>query len=162
MSTTSLGLNTATLRTTLPFLTGAVHTVSVFSGIYFLLSPAEGAKIFGTPFRNPDSPTPNELAVTRIHGVRDLAVGAVGLRLINHAYSLETKGDLIAARAVGFAVGSLLFAGSAFAITDGWICSDFAQGGVEGKEKEEAEALSFRHSVMAVPIALLGLAWVYL
>lgn len=163
MSTSSLGLNTSTLRTTLPFLTGALHTTSILSGLYFLLNPSEGAKLFGTPFKSADNPTASELAFTRIHGVRDLALGAVGLRLINYAYGLEVKGETGAARAVGYAVGSLLFAGSAFAVADGWICSDFAgQGGLSEADKEGAEGLSFRHVVLGVPVALLGAAWLYI
>lgn len=136
--------------------------MGAFSGLYFLLNPSEGAKLFGTPFQNPDSPTPQELAFTRVHGVRDLAIGVVGLRLINYAYTLEVQGNVVAAKAVGYTVGTLLFAGSAFTIADGWICSDFAkQGGLKGKDQEELERLTFRHTVFAAPIALLGFAWLY-
>lgn len=166
MSTTStLGLNTHTLRLTLPYLTCALHTSSILSGLYFLLNPPEGAKLFGAPFTNDDSPTPSELAFTRIHGVRDLAMGLVGLRMVNYAWALQVKGDLVGARGVGVAVGMLVWVGAGFLVSDGVICGE-AVGGVEGvegevKDREEGSAV-LRHLGMAVPIAALGAAWMYI
>jgi len=160
--TSSVGLNLATLRTTLPYLTGALHTTGALSGIYFLLAPSEGAKLFGIPFANDSSPTPTESAYTKMHGVRDLATALVGLRMINYATTLEAQGNTIASRAVGHAVGSLLLAGAAFAVGDGWISSQYAgQCKVEGEEKELARNLSTSHFAVAVPVALLGMAWFY-
>lgn len=162
MSTNSLGLNTATLRSTLPFLTGGLHTLGAFSGLYFLLAPAEGAKLFGIPFQNPSSPSPTEAAFTKLHGIRDLATALVGLRLINYAYTLEVQGNAVAAKAVGHAVGALLFVGTAFALGDGWICSEYVkQPNVKGEDEELAQNISTSHIAMSVPIALLGLAWLY-
>ncbi|KAJ9651754.1 hypothetical protein H2198_008987 [Neophaeococcomyces mojaviensis] len=162
MSTTTLGLNTATLRTTLPFLTGALQTLGAFGGLYFLLVPVEGAKLFGTPFQNPSSPSPTETALIKSNGIRNFASAVVGLRLINYAYTLETQGNAAAATAVGHAVGTLLFIGTAVALSDAWVCNEYAkQPSLKGDDRELAQNSSTGHMVMSVPIALLGLAWLY-
>ncbi|KAK5941680.1 hypothetical protein PMZ80_005630 [Knufia obscura] len=159
---TTLGLNLATLRSTLPYLTGALHTTGALSGIYFLLAPSEGAKLFGIPFRNDSAPTPTENAYTKLHGIRDLTTALAGLRLINYATKLEDQGHTVAARAVGHAVGGLLFVGAAFAVGDGLVSGRYARDeGVKGEDEELAKNLTTSHFAVAVPIALLGMAWFY-
>lgn len=170
MSTsTTLGLNLPlnTLRQTIPYLTATVHTTSVLSGIYFLLRPSEGAKLFGLPFTTDANPTRSELAFTRLHGVRDISLGLVGLRLVNYAWELESRGDLAGARGVGVAVGGVVFVGLGFLLGDGWICVEGLRRGADVKregnvDEEEVRGAVWKHLGLAVPIATLGAAWLYL
>jgi len=161
MSTSSfLGLNLATIRTSLPLITGASYTVGVMGGLYSLLVPAEGAKMLGTPFDNPSSPSPAEVAYAKLHGVRKLATALIGLRLISYAGELDAQGQTGAAKAIGNAVGTLLIAGTVVAVGEAWACSRYAKrAAVKGDDKEWAKNLGVWHLLKAGPIALLGMAW---
>ncbi|KAK5080103.1 hypothetical protein LTR70_008800 [Exophiala xenobiotica] len=156
MSTSSfLGLNLATIRTSLPLI-----TVGIMGGLYSLMVPSEGAKLFGTPFENPLSPSPAEIAYAKMHGVRKFATALVALRLISYAGELDAQGHAVAAKAIGNAVGTLLFAGTVVALGEAWACNRYAKRtGVKAENKEWALNLGTWHLIKAGPIALLGMAW---
>lgn len=165
MSTSGLGLDTLNLRTTLPILTGALYTFGVSGGLYNFIDPVAGAKYFGIVLPN-SQPTPTEAAYTKINGIRNLTNAAFGIGMIAFLQLSSTctklpTGPFVAA-AVRKGLGYSMLLASAVTFSDGYILQQFSDA--EGLSEEAvniAKTQRQRYAALALPVALLGVGWIY-
>lgn len=165
MSTSSLGLDSLNLRTTLPFMTGALYSFGLGGGLYNFIDPVAGAKFFGIVLPH-SQPTPTEAAYTKINGIRNLTNAAFGLGMIAFLHFSDscTKlpiGPFVAA-AVRKGLGYSMLIASVVTFSDGYILQQFSDSeGLSDEAADKAKTQRQRYAALSLPVALLGLGWIY-
>lgn len=122
--------------------------------------PANGAKLFG--LTTAPSPSPIEKALIQVHGIRNIASGSSLLGLGSYYFFSKRCRDPVAANTVRKCIGITFLVGSLVGFGDGWILGQFARdGSVTGEVEVLAMDKSKGHTTLAVPIAMLGCALLY-
>lgn len=165
MSTSNLGLNLRNTGTNLSLLTGTLYLFGFGGGLYNYIEPVGGAKFFGIVLPG-SQPTPTEAAYTKIHGIRNISSAIIGVGMVTYLQFSSACTTLptgpFAAAAMRRALGYSMLINSVVAFTDGYILQQFSD---DKRLSSEAVATAKRqrwgHAAVAVPLALLGLGWIY-
>lgn len=165
MSTSNLGLDSLNLRTTLPILTGALYTFGLGGGLYNFVDPIAGARFFGIVLPG-THPTPTEAAYTKINGIRNLTTATFGLGMIGFLQFSNTctklpVGPFVAA-AVRKGLGYSMLIASLVTFSDGYVLQQFSDAkDLSAEAVDTAKKQRQRYAALALPIALLGVGWIY-
>lgn len=169
MATSRLGLNLSAVSPALPYITGALYLLGLGGGVYNYIDPAGGAAGFGILVGEPDGtsapqrqrPSRVETAYIKVHGIRNVGMGLTGLALLSYLHFSPVATASVSARnAVRQVIGLSLILGTVVGLGDVAILREVqAASSDDGERSRLAGEKSVGHAVMAVPIALLGVAW---